>query len=378
MGRRAGDAARHASTRASARSRAPAHPSMSNATRPTPSVRAVAAAAAVASGTATDASSPATNPTVVVTWAAAASSVSGSGPRAATTTTSSTQRSSATWARPTRLRTSAAARVRLGSMTARRGSRRAMPRPYSHRDRAAPATVQPPRPCSPRDRHGPVRTAQPMSAGTVIGVASLDGFTIGITADRRWKEQADLFTRRGAAVLHGPTLATRFLSDDPDLRAATHALVERPPDLLIATTGVGIRAWLEAAQTWGIADELLAALGAARTVARGPKAANALAQAGLPVHMRAKSERMEEVAELLRSEPAASGRVALQRYGEDSLDAQAVLDARGADVVALSVYQWQLPADTGPARGLVQAACSGEVDVVTFTSAPAVVNLLGI
>ncbi|HEX9530067.1 MAG TPA: uroporphyrinogen-III synthase [Acidimicrobiales bacterium] len=209
-------------------------------------------------------------------------------------------------------------------------------------------------------------------------MASLDGFTIGITADRRWKEQADLFTRRGAAVLHGPTLATRFLSDDPDLRAATHALVERPPDLLIATTGVGIRAWLEAAQTWGIADELLAALGAARTVARGPKAANALAQAGLPVHMRAKSERMEEVAELLRSEPAASGRVALQRYGEDSLDAQAVLDARGADVVALSVYQWQLPADTGPARGLVQAACSGEVDVVTFTSAPAVVNLLGI
>ena len=214
-----------------------------------------------------------------------------------------------------------------------------------------------------------------MSGQYGVGVASLDGYTIGITADRKWQEQADLFTRRGARVLHGPTLATRFLRDDRDLRAATMGLIEHPPDLLVATTGVGIRAWLEAAESWGVANQLLAALARARTVARGPKAAAALVQAGLPVDRKAASERMDEVAEVLLDEPAASGRVALQRFGIDSPAVQDVLARRGADVVPLSVYQWHLPDDTGPAHHLVEAACAGEVDAITFTSAPAVANL---
>lgn len=36
----------------------------------------------------------------------------------------------------------------------------------------------------------------------------LSGFTVGITADRRWEEQAELLRRRGACVIHGPSIRT--------------------------------------------------------------------------------------------------------------------------------------------------------------------------
>jgi uroporphyrinogen-III synthase len=50
----------------------------------------------------------------------------------------------------------------------------------------------------------------------------------------------------------------------------------------------------------------------------------------------------------------------------------------GANVVSVPVYRWHVPDDTGPARRLVDAACDGRLDAVTFTSAPAVHNLFAI
>lgn len=211
---------------------------------------------------------------------------------------------------------------------------------------------------------------------------SLQGRIVGITADRKWEEQAELFRRRGARVMHGPTLATRHLPDDRALHEATTKLIAAPPDVLVATTGIGVRSWLAAAASWGLADDLLAALAPARKVARGPKSVAALSENGLEVHARAATEQMEEVAALVDRELGAlaaagrSCRVAVQRFGVDSPALEAVLAARQADVIHLSVYQWELPADLAPAERLVRAACEGELDVITFTSAPAVENLM--
>ena len=41
----------------------------------------------------------------------------------------------------------------------------------------------------------------------------LAGYTIGVTADRRAEEQAQLLERRGARVLHGPTIRTLPLAE---------------------------------------------------------------------------------------------------------------------------------------------------------------------
>ena len=203
----------------------------------------------------------------------------------------------------------------------------------------------------------------------------LEGFVVGITADRRWEEQAELLRRRGATVVHGPCMETQYLADDDDLRQATVDVIESPPDIMVATTGIGVRAWLETAEAWGMGPALMAALGQARILARGPKAAGVVIAAGLPVWARSETEQMDDVLAKLVADGVAGRRVALQEYGMESPEFIAALEAEGATVVRVPVYRWRYPADTRPALTLVDAALNRRVDAITFTSAPAVRNL---
>ena len=198
---------------------------------------------------------------------------------------------------------------------------------------------------------------------------------VGITADRRWEEQADLFRRRGIEVLHGPTMRTMDLAGDGPLRAATEALVAAPPSVLVATTGQGLRAWLTAAEGWGLRDRLLAAVStpAVTVVARGAKAASALRQAGLEVAWRAPGESMAEVVAHVAALPGiGSARVAVQLFEPDEHPSTAALRAVAGEIVEVPVYKWLPPTDPAPALRLVEAACTRQLAAVTFTSQPAV------
>lgn len=206
----------------------------------------------------------------------------------------------------------------------------------------------------------------------------LDGFVVGVTADRRASEQAELFRRRGAEVVLGPSIETAYLANDDALRAATQQLIEVPPDFLAATTGIGIRAWFETAQVWGLGDFLLDALCETRIVARGPKAAAAVRSAGLEVWRSAANEQMDQLLDHLLAEPLAGARVAVQLYGMPAPEVAGVLESAGAAVLEVPVYQWRTPADPGPALRLAQAAIDGRVHAVTFTAAPAVSNLFAL
>jgi uroporphyrinogen-III synthase len=206
-------------------------------------------------------------------------------------------------------------------------------------------------------------------------VPPLSGFRVGVTADRRAEEQAELLRRRGAEVVLAPVLCTRPFADDRPLRAATDALVDHPPDCVIATTGIGIRSWFAAAETWGIDGELRAALRSARITARGPKAAAALVGVGLPGHDSEPSERLDRLLDRLVAAGIAGQRVALQLYGEDPPWASEQLAVAGADVVAVPVYRWTPADDLAPAHHLLQDTVAGQLDALTFTSAAAVQNL---
>ena len=207
----------------------------------------------------------------------------------------------------------------------------------------------------------------------------LAGRTIGITADRRWSEQADLFRRRGAEVVHGATMATIDLSREERLREVTVELVERPPDHLVITTGMGLRRWMEAAQGWGLDADLKAALAVSTILARGAKSASAVRGMGLDLAWRAPGETMDEVVDHLAARvEKGSPRVALQLFDPDGHPSTAALASLAGELVEVPVYQWRLPADTGPARALVEATVAGRLDAVTFTSQPAVRYLLRI
>ena len=206
----------------------------------------------------------------------------------------------------------------------------------------------------------------------------LHGFTVGITADRRWDEQASLFDRRGAAVVHAPTIRTIPLGSDAPLRDVTVRVIARPPDVLIANTGLGIRSWFGAAESWDLGAELLGALGHARIYARGPKASGAVHSLGLEVVARAPSERLSEAIDLALPDISPGSVVAVQVDGSGTSPELDRLRLLGAEVVAIPVYEWKLPVDDGPAVRLARLVLTQKVQALTFTTGPAIRNWLEI
>jgi uroporphyrinogen-III synthase len=227
---------------------------------------------------------------------------------------------------------------------------------------------------------------------------ALSGFTVAVTADRRRDELATLLERDGARVVLAPALRMIPLSDDTELRAATLSLVERPPDVVVASTGVGLRGWFEAAEGWGIGDALRASLSGSHIVAGGSRARSTLRAAGLCAAWSPQAEGWDETLDYLlgpadrpgagpdtgaRSDGVLAGgvagrRVAVQLHGEPQPEFCTALRAAGAIVVEVPVYRWGPPLDTAPLRRLVDLILAPLVDAVTFTSAMAVGSLLRI
>jgi uroporphyrinogen-III synthase len=206
----------------------------------------------------------------------------------------------------------------------------------------------------------------------------LDGFTIGVTADRRADEQIELLGRLGAKSLHGPTMRTLPLIADGGLREATDALLNAPPDVVVANTALGMRAWLSAAESWGRGEQLAELLRRTEVVARGPKAAGSLVTIGCDVRWRAPSGRLSEVVQHLLSRRLTGVRIATQRDGSDVDEAAIALRTAGADVIEVATYRWTRPLDEVPAARLIDAICERTVDAVTFTSRAAVANLFAL
>jgi len=221
-----------------------------------------------------------------------------------------------------------------------------------------------------------VPTPQPVPLPQPAAVPPLAGFTIGITAARRADELAALLQRRGAAVLRAPALRIVPLTDDTELLAATRALVAAPADIAVATTGIGFRGWIEAAEGWGLGDELIECLSKSVVLARGPKAKGAIRAAGLREEWSPDSESSVEVLERLLEQGVDGRRIAVQLHGAPLRDFVESLKAAGAEVVEVPVYRWLPPTDLGPLDRLLDACCSGALDAVTFTSAPAAISLL--
>ncbi|MFF1914085.1 uroporphyrinogen-III synthase [Streptomyces sp. NPDC058239] len=205
----------------------------------------------------------------------------------------------------------------------------------------------------------------------------LAGFTVGVTAARRAEEFGALLERRGATVLHAPALRIVPLADDSELLAATRRIVDSAPEVVVATTAVGFRGWVEAADGWGLGDRLLETLRGTELLARGPKVKGAIRAAGLTEAWSPASESMAEVLDRLLDEGVKGRRIALQLHGEPLPGFVESLRAAGAEVVAVPVYRWVDPEDIAPLDRLLDITLARGLDALTFTSAPAAASLLG-
>lgn len=198
----------------------------------------------------------------------------------------------------------------------------------------------------------------------------LAGCRILVTAQRRADELGGALERRGACVTVAPALGVVPHVDEAGLLEATRRILADPVDVVVVTTGIGFRGWLDTAAASGLADGLVQVLAGVRLMARGPKARGALQAAGLRADWVAESETSAEMADFLLAEGVDGQRIAVQRHGagDDGLNAR--LSAGGATCIDLEVYRWGPPPDPQLLWETTADLASGGYDAVLFTSAP--------
>ncbi|MFD7947457.1 uroporphyrinogen-III synthase, partial [Streptomyces sp. NPDC059744] len=202
------------------------------------------------------------------------------------------------------------------------------------------------------------------------------GYRVGGTPPRPAPHPPTRCPRRGATVVHAPALRIEPLADDSELLAATEELIDQVPDVVVATTAIGFRGWIEAADGWGIGDRLLDRLRTVELLARGPKVKGAVRAAGLTEAWSPGSESMAEVLDRLLDEGVEGRRIALQLHGEPLPGFVESLRAGGAEVVVVPVYRWMEPEDLAPLDRLLDVTAARGLDALTFTSAPAAASFL--
>jgi len=206
-----------------------------------------------------------------------------------------------------------------------------------------------------------------------VDSGALSGFRVGVTAARKAEEQINLLERRGAQVVWAPALSV-----DPNrvdagaLRVVTEQIIGQKIDMFLATTGIGTRTWFDAAEEWGLLDRLLETLGGAEILARGPKSVGAIRRRGLRELWAPESEEFDDVLEHLRGRDLTGKRIVVQEHGQSLSMVAHALTRQGAEVINVVVYRVESAADPEPMFRLVETLTDGELDAVTFTSAPAV------
>ena len=152
-------------------------------------------------------------------------------------------------------------------------------------------------------------------------------------------------------------------------------------DVVILLTGVGTRVLLDVVQrAHGTRRKFVEALAETMVIARGPKPAAVLRELQItPWFVAREPNTWRDLLAGLdeRDDVSIDGlNVAVQEYGVSNPELLAGLEARGARVTRVPVYQWQLPEDLEPLKAAVRGIAHGEFDVALFTTGTQMVHLM--
>jgi uroporphyrinogen-III synthase len=200
-------------------------------------------------------------------------------------------------------------------------------------------------------------------------MSTLPGKRIALLEGRLPGELADLVRRHGGEPINVPALRERTVECAEQVAAFITRLGQGAIQVVIFSTGVGVAALFREAEQLGRLTELRQGLAGVITVCRGPKPVAALRRQGgaVTVQVAAPYTTAELLAALAGVEVAGHG-VALVHYGERNIALTEALQARGAHLHELCLYEWLLPEDVRPLQQLVRELVTGRLDAIAFTS----------
>ena len=206
-----------------------------------------------------------------------------------------------------------------------------------------------------------------MTTGTFGGLCVL------ALESRRAREIAKLITNLGGVAIVAPSVKEVPLESDQEALEFARKLAAGQVDMVVFTTGVGVKALASAVETVCSREQLSRQLNEVVIVARGPKPAAALRELRVRVSIPVPEPNTwrDLLASLDRNRetfPVAGRRVVVQEYGVANPELSAGLQERGAVLTAVNVYHWALPDDLSPLENAVESIISREVHVLLVTS----------
>lgn len=197
----------------------------------------------------------------------------------------------------------------------------------------------------------------------------LTGQRIVLFESRMEQELSELVRRSGGVPVCVPAVVERRRKAGEELAALLDALgTLEAPAAFVFSTGVGARALFEEARALGRAPELLEAVRRGGAICRGPKAVAALYREGVGASLKAASPyTTAELVEALGTLSLHRKVLVLVHYGVNEALVEALV-ARGPVLAELLVYGWELPEDTAPLAGAVEALIRGDLEAAAFTT----------
>jgi len=202
---------------------------------------------------------------------------------------------------------------------------------------------------------------------------SFNGLSVLALESRRAREIAKLIENLGGVPIIAPSVREVAVDSNRGALEFAHNLTAGLVDMVIFTTGVGVKALSSAIESVCSREQLARRLNEVVIVARGPKPTAVLRELGVAVSLTVPEPTTwrELLATLDRNKatyPVAGRRVAVQEYGVTNPELSAGLTERGAIVTLVNVYQWALPDDLTPLERAIDCIIAGEVHVLLVAS----------
>ncbi len=207
----------------------------------------------------------------------------------------------------------------------------------------------------------------------------LNGLAVASFESRQGKEMEGLIMRAGGTAHVAASMREIPISENKEAFDFFEKLKHGHYNEVVLLTGVGTRALLQILEEKYPPSQIHNVFKTTTLIARGPKSSKALVDNNLKATLVVPEPNTwrEVVATMEEHKSIKNLSIAVQEYGVSNPEFLQTLRDKGAkEVVSVPVYRWALPENIQPLTHLMNAIINDEIQIVLFTSAQQINNVL--
>lgn len=212
-----------------------------------------------------------------------------------------------------------------------------------------------------------------------MALGSFGGLRTLTLESRRANEICKLIRTYGGEPFSAPSMRELPLDSNQPILQFVKELMSGSYDLVVFTTGVGVRQLVQIATAHFDREAFLSALRSVRIAVRGPKSTAALRELNIvPAIVADEPFTWRSLLAAIQARLGSAIKdmhIAIQEYGAPNAEMLSAFAEKNISVTRVPVYQWALPENTGPLREAILALAQKQMDVVLFLNAVQAVHL---